>query len=400
MEEITFSVMQNTDQTEAALRRVLDSFEEQHRVHVNLQMLNWTAARQQVKQFALHQRGPDLSVMATTWVADLISMNALRTLKDPITGAPVTRRRDFIAAAWNTTPAGDEDEPHAAPWLADTYVIHYRRDLLEKAGIDPAAAFSSLSRLDETVRQLSQSGVPVPIQLPFTYDHFCTMHTLAAWVWSSGGEFCTPDGKQVLFDQPEAMQGIRDYFRLAQHLSVAARQQIAGSQAGSLFRQGQAALAFGTLSFMHDPESIPSDVLKNWAVAVLPGPHFVGGVNLVAWKYSLRTRASLDLIRFLNKPEIADYCSKAMLTSPAQLAVLEGAQYQQDPILSVISESARSGRGYPPVPLWGLIEDRVTEALSAISTIVLSSDSAAAEKLITKTIQATARRLNMTLESI
>ncbi len=398
MEEITLSAMRNTDQTELALRRVLDAFEAQQRVHVNLQMLLWPEARQQIKQYALHQRGPDVSTMATTWVADLIAMNALQPLKEPLTGAALFRQEDFIEAAWATTLDARGEQAYAAPWLADTYVIHYRRDLLKKAGLDPAAAFASLEQIDETVRALSESGAPVPIQLPYAYDRFCTLHTLAAWVWSRGGDFCTADGKQVLFDQPEALEGIRAFFRLARHLSPAAREQMAGSQSGSLFRSGQAALAFGTLSFQYDPETIRPEVLDQWGVAPLPGPHFVGGVNLVAWRYSLRRQSSLELIRFLNRPDVALHCSKAMLTSPAQLAALEGLEYQQNPTLSVISASARSGRGYPPVPLWGLIEDRFTETLAAIGEKVLKTGEV--DDLIVKTLQVVARRLNITLESL
>jgi multiple sugar transport system substrate-binding protein len=398
MEEITLSVMRNTDQTELALRRVLDAFEAQHRVHVNLQMLLWPEARQQVKQYALHQHGPDVSVMATTWVADLIAMNALQPLKEPLTGAALCRPEDFIAAAWDTTLDAGREQSYAAPWLVDTYVIHYRRDLLAKAGLDPARAFASLEQIDKTVRALSQAGAPVPIQLPYAYDRFCTLHTLAAWVWGRGGEFCTADGKRVLFDQPEALEGIRAFFRLARHLSPAAREQVAGSQSGSLFRDGRAALAFGTLSFQYDPETIQPEVLDQWGVAPLPGPHFVGGVNLVAWRYSLRRQASLDLIRYLNRPDVALHCAQAMLTSPAQLAVLEGPAYSGDPTLSVISASARSGRSYPPVPLWGLIEDRLTETLAAVGEKALATGHA--DDMLVKAIQATAKRLNITLESL
>jgi multiple sugar transport system substrate-binding protein len=405
MEEITFSVMRNTQETETVLRQVLDRFERQHNIRVNMQVLLWENARQEVKQFAIRQRGPDVSVMATTWVADLIAMNALLPLSDRMAGVPLGRREDYIDAAWDTTHGEKDDVPFAAPWLVDTFVIHYRSDLLAKAGIDPSTAFSSLAALDETVRRLGQSGVPIPIQLPFTYDRFCTMHTLAAWVWGHGGEFCTPDGNQVLFHQPQALEGIRQFFQLARHLSAGAREQLLGANSANLFRQGQAGMAFGTLSFMHTPETIQPAVREVWAAAPLPGPHFVGGVNLVAWKYSRRERAVMELIRYLNQPEVVLQCGQAMLTSPARLAVISGPEYVKDPILNVISQSARSGRCYPPVPLWGLIEDRFTEALSVIGSSVLGAAAddgttqAGTDALITQAVQGTARRLNITLES-
>lgn len=398
MEEITLSVMRNTQETEPVLRQVLDEFQQKHAIRVKLQMLPWETARQDVKNFAIHQHGPDVSAMGTTWVADLIAMNALQPL-DQKTNQPVGKQEDFIAAAWETTRRVGEKFMYAAPWLMDTYVIHYRRDLFEQAGIDPNNAFESLAQIDETVKRVSQMRLPAPVQLPLHYDRFCLMHTLAAWVWGNGGEFCTSDGSKVLFDQPEALAGIYDYFNLSRHFSAEAHQRLAAPDCSNLFRQGESAMAFGTLSFMFSREQVPAYILENWRSAPIPGPHFAGGVNLVIWKYSLHENAALELIRYLNSPDVVTRCSQVMLTSPARLSVLESPAYLRDPILSVITRSARTGRSYYPVRLWGLIEDRFIEALLLISGRVLAGDYPDLNALIQDTIKPMARRLNLTLGS-
>ena len=64
------------------MRRVLDEFERRNNIRVNLKVLAWETARQEIKGYALQQRGPDVSVMATTWVKDLIAMNALQPLRN------------------------------------------------------------------------------------------------------------------------------------------------------------------------------------------------------------------------------------------------------------------------------------------------------------------------------
>src|SRR5512133_2173581 len=179
MEEITLSVMRNTLETEPVLRRVLDAFEREHNIHVNLQMLAWETAHQEIKQFAIRQRGPDVSTMGTTWVAELVSMNALRPFTRPDI-AGFSHPEEFISATWDSAVGGTDKALLAVPWLADTYVLHYRRDMFAKAGIDPTTAFESLSAIDDTVRRLSEAGVEIPIQLPFHYDRFCLMHSLAS----------------------------------------------------------------------------------------------------------------------------------------------------------------------------------------------------------------------------
>ncbi len=396
MDEITLSVMRNNQQTEPALRRLLDRFERLHGIRVRLQVLLWDNARQEVKNFAIHQRGPDVSAIGTTWISDLVAMNALQPL-DQVSAHPLGSPAEFVPAAWDTALSGAEKRIVAAPWLVDTYVIHYRHDLFEQAGIDPSTAFTSHAQIDDTVRRLSQAGLTNPFQLPYHYDRFCTQHSLAAWVWGHGGEFCTPDGSRVLFDQPEALAGIREYFSLARHLTPEARTRLAGPDSFSLFRQGQAAAAFGTLSLMYDPQEIPARVRENWRAAPIPGPHFVGGVNLVMWKYSMRDKAALELIRYLNGPEEVAEIAQAMLTSPARLSVLEGRTYAQDALLRVISASARSGRTYPAVRLWGLIEERLIGALSTLGSQVLQPASPDLDQLLQDNIKPIARRLNVTL---
>ncbi len=385
MDEITFSLMSNTEQTGPTLRKVLDEFERRNNIRVNLKVLGWETARQEIKSYALQQRGPDVSVMATTWVRDLISMNALQPLKNRSTGLLVGRPEEFIPATWETTHGDSEDVAFSVPWLVDTYIIHYRRDLLEKAGLDPQSAFTSLAQLEDTVRRLNQAGEIFPIQLPYSYDRFCTLHTLAAWIWSKGGDFCTADGKRVLYDQPEALQSILEYFRLASHIKPDARQLLMRPDSVNLFRQGQAAIAFAVLTLTRDRATISPSVLENWAAAPIPGPHFVGGVNLVLWKYCRREQAAQELIRYLNKPEVVLECAKAMLTSPARLDALFSDEYLSDPILRVVGESARTGRGHLPVPMWGLIEDRLCDVLTTIGANVLDSPDGAADAMISQT---------------
>ena len=47
----------------------------------------------------------------------------------------------------------------AAPWLADTRIICYRRDLFEQAGVDAATAFQSPAQLENALQRLRDHGV-------------------------------------------------------------------------------------------------------------------------------------------------------------------------------------------------------------------------------------------------
>ena len=42
----------------------------------------------------------------------------------------------FLPSSWQSSIVLGEKEVCAVPWLADTRLIYYRRDLLDKAGVD------------------------------------------------------------------------------------------------------------------------------------------------------------------------------------------------------------------------------------------------------------------------
>ena len=211
MAELELSVMSRGPTTVADLRPLLDEFEAEQRVHVRLRVLSWDTAWADLLKVALYQYGPDVSEIGSTWLSSFVTMDALQPFTGP--GAPAARDPSiFVPSLWQcgmlAQRAGEPAMPWAIPWWADTRIIYYRRDILERAGVDPArAAFGSPQGLAQTLARLEAAGVPIPWVVP-THQSRMTIHNVASWVWGAGGDFVAADGRRVLFDQPEAQQGI------------------------------------------------------------------------------------------------------------------------------------------------------------------------------------------------
>src|SRR6185369_8941686 len=78
MVAIEFSVMENNAGDAQQLRPLLDAFEKQYHVHVNLIGIPWSKGWTEIAKFGIFGHGPDLSSIGTTWVGSLASMQALR----------------------------------------------------------------------------------------------------------------------------------------------------------------------------------------------------------------------------------------------------------------------------------------------------------------------------------
>ncbi len=394
MQEIELSLMYHNEPAAAALRTPLDQFEAQSRIHVNLNILPWSTGRSELNKVALYHHGPDVSEIGTTWASDLIAMNALH----PFTPSEINligRADEFLPSSWGTGHLAGDDHMWAFPYTADTYLVYYRKDLLRKAGVDAATAFQTHAQLTETVIRLEQSGHPMPVILPD--DRHSLLHSLASWVWAYGGDFCTAEGNRIQFDQPQAQSAMQAYFGLLRHIAPGMLHKLTQETSIALFCQGQAAIHFHDLPALTPEQEMLPEVYENWGIAPLPQPHFIGGTNLVVWNHSQHLRACIDLVRFLTSVSSMAKAVKFFRMLPPRLAVMSTPEFQADTLISTLGPTLQNGRSYPSVKLWGLIEDRLIDALLGVRSDVLSNPQADIPAIIQQRLLPLAKKLNITL---
>jgi multiple sugar transport system substrate-binding protein len=346
----------------------------------------------------LGRSGPDISEVGTTWIDSFVSMDALRQFNQrelANLGGP----KAFLPSFWRSGTILGRSQVRAVPWLADTRVVCYRRDLLQNAGLDEQTAFTSIDQLEQTLQYLQESGVEMPLAIP-TAQKQTILHVLAPWVWQAGGHFITTDGKTVTFNHPEAQAGMRTYFYLRRFL-VPPAHHLTDQQTGNLFRQGQAAVIISghwMLSVVTHQEAQP-DVVRNFGMAVVPGVPFVGGSNLVVWKHSRQPEAAIALAQYLTAPPFqTDVITKNGLL-PARLEVLMRPPFTTDPYYGVIGDSLRKGHGFQATYLWGLIEDKLATTLVRMWQELLDNPNLDIDETITRYLDPLAEDLNRTLSS-
>lgn len=119
----------------------------------------------------------------------------------------------FFSSIWNTGfLQNDPSTLWAVPWLGDAMLLYYWEHLLEKVGINNIeTAFASDEALAETLEKLRRGGVEYPLAINVKSNSII-LHEAAHWIWNAGGTFISPDGREVAFTQPAALQGLRNYF--------------------------------------------------------------------------------------------------------------------------------------------------------------------------------------------
>jgi hypothetical protein len=98
--EIELTIMDRGPKTADYLKPLLDQFEAKNHIHVNFSIIPWETGRPELVKVALYRHGLDVSELGSTWVSDLIAMNALR----PFSNGEINSfggRTDFVSAAYD-----------------------------------------------------------------------------------------------------------------------------------------------------------------------------------------------------------------------------------------------------------------------------------------------------------
>ena len=396
MDDISLSVFDHGADAIALLRSLLAEFERKYHARVHLTLLPFEGAWNAMVRMALYQDGPDVSAVGTSWVGDFVRMDALHPFTDTevrtLGGA-----ESFLPASWQSAVLSDERGATvwAVPWLADARIVCYRRDLLELAGIDATTAFQSPKQFERTLQQLQAAGVAVPLTIP-TKSSQLAVHNLASYIWTAGGDFLDPRDGTLAIDRPEALAGMRNFFRLGRYLTAEARGHDE-AQSDEVFRTGRAAITFSGHWLLQDPR-LEAQLHANLAVAPLLGVPFIGGYHLVSWRFKRKSPAVLKLIEYLAGPQESQALYPAFGLPARRETLAQAAGLQAPPFPAYVS-MLQSGRSFPPARMWGLIEKNLVDVLPAIWTDVQASADPDVTAILDRHIVPLAHRLRLTLKA-
>jgi multiple sugar transport system substrate-binding protein len=391
--DLVFSIMSDNG---AIIQPILDAFEAETGIRVILEVMDWDLAWNELVRAAIYNKGPDISEIGSTWMRDLVGMNVLR----PFTVGEIAsmgRSQSYVPAAWANVALSGE-RAWAVPWMAGSRLIYYRPRLFAQAGVDPANAFASPERLLETAWALYENGVRVPLTIATGGTH-ATLHNISSWIWAEGGDFLSPDGESLAILSPEALRGMRAYFLLGRFLPPGVPLIGAETPEEYFRRHTDTAMTIsGTWLFsglgdqVYGPES-------EYALAPMPGPSFVGGSNLAIWKFSNNVDTAVQLARYLTRVSVQARLSAQLGLLPARIDALEMDPYSTVESWKMAAAELRSGRSFPAVGMWGVIEDRLTMGMDEVWKAIFAQPGSDPQEALVRCLTPHCHRLDILLSN-
>jgi multiple sugar transport system substrate-binding protein len=390
MTELFFLAISDASEDLNPLHDLLRPFELNHAVKTRIGRLGWDRAWQTLLMDAIEGKGPQVSQIGSTWGATLAMFDALRFFSndevDRMGGAP-----HFLPSAWETVKLAGRPDVWSIPWTVYTFVLFYRRDLLESAGINPDEAFATPQALSETFAKLSKKGI-VPWAFPTLHPYPDLVHIASSWVRANGGEFMALNGFDPAFGRPAACEGLMNFFELFPYLPPSLR-GLSVEACTQAFARGETAVLIGGIEVADELLASPyasQELRENLAVNTLPGVPWIGGDHLVIWKnvhaHPEVESVALDLVQYLTDVETQVQFYKSANVLPARLDAYPQIDFSLNTSAETMQQILKTGRPHPPVRLWRRIEAFLDEMLLDIGNIVLKQPTVPAAEIAKRMI--------------
>jgi multiple sugar transport system substrate-binding protein len=368
---VTLWIMNNGPQPVPDMEKTLQPFTQKTGIKVKVELVGWDVQFDRIRNAAVSGEGPDVTQAGTTQVPFFAALGGFENLNSRV--KDIGGQAAYPEGVWNTTKIAGQDGVFAAPWFTEARAIYYRKDVLEKAGVDPATAFTNWDNFRATLQAIKDKVPKIDGKSiePFGQPGkkaFDLVHHVMPFVWDAGGAELSDDLKTSTINSPEAQKGV-EYFAglLKDGLMDKSQLERDGTQVESQFKGGKIATWIGgpwTLQSAGrtDDKNWVQAARDNVGIAPMPeGPQsqaytFVGGSNLMMFKSSKNKDAAWELIKFLSQDQVQTDYANLMGMFPARKEA-QSKVGEQDDNHKQFFAAIQQGRTYAPIPQWGQIEN-------------------------------------------
>ncbi|MFV0132028.1 extracellular solute-binding protein [Streptomyces sp. HMX87] len=334
-------------------------------IDLRIQIQEWDGIGQKVTAALASKDAPDVIEVGNTQVAQYAQSGGLLDLTD--------KKADLGGDTWLkglAEPGAWEGRQYGIPYYAANRVVVYRKDLFQRAGIDPDAIKTRDQWLSAT-RKLGKGdrqGIYLPGQ---------NWYALAGFIWDEGGDLAVQEGGRWkgALDTPEALAGMEFYKRLQALGKGPKDADEANPPQAEVMAKGQVAQIIsvpGGANVIAEHNPGLKDRLGFFPIpgktADKPGAVFTGGSDLVIPAASQHHDAAYTFIKELTGDAWQKKLAPAMSYVPNKTSLASAVA--SDPGAAAMAVGAAEGRATPNTPGWAAVEaenpikDYMTAALT------------------------------------
>lgn len=366
--------------------KLVDAYNETHENQIELTVIPGDAYQQKVGAAAGGNGLPDLLAADVVYSPNYVDQGLYQDITDKVEALPFYE--DLTPA--HSEAASKGGDIYGVPFIVDSSLILYNKDLYEAAGLDPEQGPTDFDEIYEQAKAVRALGGD-------TYGFYfggncagCNAYTMFPYLAAAGDPPLQDDGTTAAIDTPAFEQTLDLYKRMFDEgIMPAGVETEDGATWPALFNAGKIGMIpLGSFNFAALAE-VPFD----WGVASLPAPDgsatstFVGGDVIGITKNADNPEAAFDFIEWMLSEEAQVEVIAQSGNLPSRTDLADNKYSSEDPRLVQTIEGLATG--YTPSSLaYGQIFNNANGPwLKAIRDYIFKGDSNALETA-QETIQA------------
>ncbi len=357
-ETVRIAIAHYSDQTLPYFDRMAKEFSKANPgISIKLEEVNWDSLQQKLQTDISGGSTPDLSIVGSRWLLDLVRDDVLEPLDMHMT--PAFRER-FIGPFLNAGKIGNK--VYGLPIAASARGLYYNKAMLEKAGFP-----NGPKTWDEVIaasRKIKASGAygfgmqgkEIETEIYWFYS-----------LWSQGGDVVDASGKAV-FDSAAGIKAARVYKELIdQGLTQPGVTSYSREDVQNLFKQGRVGMVI-TAPFLAKQLQKENPGLK-YGVAAVPygtaSATFATTDSLVMFKNSKVKPAAWKFADYLftKAPRVAFTSAEGLLPTTREEA---GDPVFSDPVTKAFIGFLPTAKFTPAIAGWEDVAKMISNAMQSI----------------------------------
>lgn len=341
---------------------LVPEFESETGIDVEVTFVDWGDLSPKLNAAFAAGTGPDVFGHGPAAAADLVANDRVLDLDDDVASWPEDDQDDLASAL---TGGQVDGKQYLIPLSVSGWLVAYREDLLDAAGIDPSSitTWGDLKDAAELLTERDGDRITRAGLLLGTAAQQRTI-TFNGLISGAGGQLMNDDGSEPEFDSSEGVQALT-YFADLYNGDDAVATNLGEDYVNSAAAQqplvtGSAAMTLLTSQAVSQITIADPDL----KVGVLPALQFTepatfggAGAGLFINADSEAKDAAWEFITFMSSPDISTDYAEGTGTIPIRASAVDSDYVKDSPALGVFINQMPYFVPNPNVPQWTQIRD-------------------------------------------
>ena len=255
---------------------------------------------------------------------------------------------------------------YGLPWVIDTRIIFYNKELLKQAGVDINKPIETWQEFFDAVKKVHNIKPRVYGFGMNSYERHVIHKKIFPFIWTNKGEILSEDNKKCVINSKQNVEALKFYYSLKPYSLVASQNEI-----DTAFCEGRVGFCIsGSWLFSRIKKDYPK---LNFGVMLIPKPDkdytsisILGGEYLVVNKNTQNYEQALKFIKFMAQRS-EELCSELrMFLPPLKNVDLRNIPWFTPAYTEVTYQQLYNSKFVPKIPNWIEVKDIIEYELGQI----------------------------------